>query len=48
MAVTFTSKAAEMRHHIQSTSKHAQHQLVGMWIGTFHSITSIVYYELII
>lgn len=40
MAVTFTNKAAaEMRHRIQSTlAKHAQHQLFGMWIGTFHSI----------
>lgn len=40
MAVTFTNKAAaEMRHRIQATlAKHAQHQLFGMWIGTFHSI----------
>ena len=40
MAVTFTNKAAaEMRHRIQATlAKHAQHQLFGMWIRTFHSI----------
>ncbi|TCJ98680.1 ATP-dependent DNA helicase UvrD [Volucribacter psittacicida] len=37
MAVTFTNKAAnEMRHRIKATL--ADQPLLGMWVGTFHSI----------
>ncbi|MEE3608559.1 DNA helicase II [Avibacterium paragallinarum] len=40
MAVTFTNKAAaEMRHRIESTlAKYSSQRILGMWIGTFHSI----------
>ncbi|OOF52478.1 DNA helicase II [Rodentibacter trehalosifermentans] len=40
MAVTFTNKAAaEMRHRIQTTlNQYSNSNLLGMWIGTFHSI----------
>lgn len=40
MAVTFTNKAAaEMRQRIQTTlAQHSQQPILGMWVGTFHSI----------
>ncbi|MGC7559187.1 DNA helicase II [Pasteurella sp. PK-2025] len=40
MAVTFTNKAAaEMRHRIETTlAQYAPPRLLGLWVGTFHSI----------
>lgn len=42
MAVTFTNKAAaEMRHRIEHTlTLSSDQRLMGMWVGTFHSIAN--------